>query len=162
MELEVSRRTLGWSAGVLALVALILLGQAVTPVDGNGGVLVLSPSYVATVRYLKTVQGWLKHLENVEGKIADVLRGEGNFYKQGQDAENAFEAVASIAAGIQQRQPPPALTLLQLAVSECAAAYVNTARLTLAFVSEPSEANKGAASSALETAREGTVPCDCG
>jgi len=152
MEIEFSRGVLGWIVVIGVFVALALVGRAVTPADGSGGVLVLSPSYVATVRYLKIAQRWLEQMENVEGKIKNVLEGQGNFYRQGQEAESAFESAASIARSIRQRQPPLALLSLQSAVDDTANLYVEAARRTLAYVSEPSDENKAAAFAALEKA----------
>ena len=152
MELEVSRHTLWTLGGIVLFVTFVLLGRAVTPVDGEGDVLVLSPSYVATVRYLKAAQGWLKQMDTVETGIAGVLEGEGNFYRQGEHAEGAFESAVAIVRSIDQTTSPPALTSLRVAVSGCAVAHVNAARQTLAYVSEPSDENKQTALAALEQA----------
>ena len=63
MELELSRGTVYAFTVVLLAGVLTLFGSTVTPVDGDGEPLVLSPAYVATMRYLRTTQGWLEELQ---------------------------------------------------------------------------------------------------
>ena len=159
MELEVSRGTVFSVAVALSVGVLVLLGGIVTPTDGDGEPLVLSPSYVATRRYLRTTQGWLEKLGQVNADLADVAEGGGNFFNQGRDAERAFEAVLAIARSVEQTRTPPSLTALQTAFSRCAAAYVGAARSVLAYVSAPSEDNQQVVGQELKVADDRLDAC---
>ena len=113
MELEVPRGTAYTAAAILFVVVLTLLGWTVTPVHAAGNPLVLSPAYVATMRYLKTALGWLEALQQVDTDLVETMEGAGNLYRQGRDAERAFERILAIAREIEQAKTPPSLMALQ-------------------------------------------------
>ncbi len=159
MELEVSKKALAAYGLVFFLTALALLGWTVTPVTGDGTLLVLSPAYVATMRYLKSSQSWLDELAGVDDDLVHVVSDEGNFYTQGRSAEKTFEIVVSIAREIEQAKTPPALLSLQTALRKCAASYVMAARAVLAYVSAPSEENRQVVDQRLVTARKQHETC---
>jgi len=159
MELEVPRGTAYTAAAMLVVVVLTLLGWTVTPVDAAGDPLVLSPAYVATMRYLKTVQGWLEALHQLDVDLVETMEGTGNLYKQGRDAEKAFEGILVIAREIKQAKTPPSLMALHSAIEQGANAYVQAARSVLVYVSAPSEENRQIVTQGLETARTRLATC---
>ena len=152
MELEVPRGTAYTAAAAFFVAVLVLLGWTVTPVDAANEPLVLSPAYVATMRYLKTAQGWLEALQQVDADLVETMEGTGNLYRQGRDAERAFERVLAIAREIEQVKTPPSLVTLQETFGQCASAYVQAARSVLVYVSAPSEENQRVVTQELETA----------
>ncbi len=153
MELEFSRSTLYAVGAVIALMLLAFLGHAITPIDGDGQPLVLSPTYVATVRYLKAAQGWLDRMVQVNTDLVETIEKEGNIYTQGRDAERAFEKALSIAREVEQGKAPPALASLQAALTRSAHTCVQAARAALLYVSAPSAENRQTVDEALDTAR---------
>ena len=153
MELEVSKGTAYTVATLLLVSILTLVGGTVTPVDADGDPLVLSPAYVATMRYLKATQGWLERLDQVDADLVGVMDGGGNFYHQGRNAEKAFQATLAIAREVEQTQVPPSLMAMQSAFGECAGAYVQAARSVLIYVSAPSEENQQMVTQELKEAR---------
>lgn len=153
MELEFSRGTLYTVGAAIALTLLAFLGRAITPIAGDGQPLVLSPAYVATVRYLKTAQGWLDRIVQVNTDLVETIEEEGNIYTQGRDAERAFEKALSIAREVEQGKAPPALASLQAALTRSAHACVQAARAVLLYVSAPSAENRQAVDEALDAAR---------
>jgi hypothetical protein len=159
MELEVSRGTAYTTVAILVIVVLTLLGWTVTPVDAAGDPLVLSPAYVATMRYLKTAQGWLEALQQVDADLVETMEGTGNLYRQGRDAEKAFERMLAIAREIEQAKTPPSLMALQSAIDQGANAYVQAARSVLVYVSAPAEENRQSVIQGLETARAKLETC---
>jgi hypothetical protein len=159
MELEVSRGTIYTAVASLFVVLLTLLGWTVTPVDASGEPLVLSPAYVATMRYLKTAQGWLEALEQVDADLVETIEGTGNLYRQGRDAEKAFERVLALAREIEQAKTPPSLIALQSAIDRGASAYVQAARSVLVYVSAPSKENQRVVAQELEAARTRLAAC---
>ena len=98
MELEFSRSTLYVIGAAIALTLPALLGRAITPIAGDGQLLVLSPAYVATVRYLKTAQGWLDRMAQIDADLTEMMEEQGNIYTQGRDGERAFEKVTMLIA----------------------------------------------------------------
>jgi hypothetical protein len=153
MELEFSRSTLYAIGAAIALVFLAFLGRAVTPIDGDGLPLVLSPAYVATVRYLRTAQGWMDTMAQLDADLTEAIEEEGNIYTQGRDAERAFEKTMSVAREVEQGKAPPALASLQAALTRSAHACVQAARAALLYVSAPSAENRQAVDEALDAAR---------
>ena len=159
MELEVPRGTAYTASAALFVVVLTLLGWTVTPVDAAGDPLVLSPAYVATMRYLKMVQGWLEALQQVDADLVETMEGMGNLYRQGRDAEKAFGRMLAIAREIEQTKTPPSLMALQSAIDQAASTYVEAARSLLVYVSAPSEENRQVVTQGLETARTRLKTC---
>ena len=159
MELEFPRGTAYTAAVTLCVVVLTLLGWTVTPVDAAGDPLVLSPAYVATMRYLKTAQGWLEAFQQLDIDLVETMEGTGNLYRQGRDAEKAFERMLAIAREIEQAKTPPSLVALQSVIDQSAGAYVQAARSMLVYVSAPSEENQQVVTQGLETARAGLETC---
>jgi hypothetical protein len=159
MELEVPRGTAYTAAAFLFAVFLTLLGWTVTPVNAADEPLVLSPAYVATMRYLKTVQGWLEALQQVDANLTKTMQGAGNLYRQGHDAETAFERTLAVAREMEQAKTPPSLMALQSAIEQSASAYVQAARSVLVYVSAPSEENQQVVTQGRETARVELETC---
>jgi hypothetical protein len=154
-EIEFSRSTLYTVSTAAILVLMAFLGRAITPIDGDSQPLVLSPAYVATVRYLKTAQGWLDRMDQVDADLTELMEAQGNIYTQGRDAERAFEKALAIAREVEHGKAPPALALLQAALIQSAQTCVQASRATLLYVSAPSAENRQAVDEALETARNG-------
>jgi hypothetical protein len=131
MELEVPRGMAYTAAVILVVVVLTLLGWTVTPVNAADEPLVLSPAYVATMGYLKTVQRWLGALQQLDADLTKTMEGAGNLYRQGHDAEKAFERTLAITREIEQAKTPPALMALQSAIEQSASTYVQAVRTVL-------------------------------
>jgi hypothetical protein len=159
MELEVPRGTAYTAIATLFVVVLTFLGWTVTPVDAAGDPLVLSPAYVATMRYLKTAQEWLGALQRVDADLVGTMEGTGNLYRQGRDAERTFERVLTIGREVEQTKTPPSLMALQSAIEQSTSTYVQAAHLLLVYVSAPSEENQQAVTQGLETARTKLETC---
>jgi hypothetical protein len=153
MELEFSRSTLYAIGAAIALTLLALLGRAITPIAGDGQPLVLSPAYVATVRYLKTAQAWMDRMAHLDADLTEAIEQEGNIYTQGRDAERAFAKALSIAREVEQGNAPPALASLQAALTRAVHACVQAARAALLYVSALSAENRQAADEARDAAR---------
>ena len=159
MELEFSHSTLYTIGAAIILTLLAFLGHAVTPIDSDGQPLVLSPSCVATVRYLKTAQGWLDKMAQVDADLTEVMEEQGNIYTQGRDAERAFEKALSVAREVEQGKAPPASTSLQAALTRSAHTCVQAVRAALLYVSAPLAENRQAVDEALDAARKELDSC---
>ncbi|MBN1933463.1 MAG: hypothetical protein JW934_02295 [Anaerolineae bacterium] len=153
MEVEFSHRTVWTAAGIALVAVLIALGRAVTPIAGDGRPLVLSPAYVATVRYLKAAQGWLDRLAQIDADLAKVMDEQVNIYTQGRDAERIFEKALSVAREVEQGKAPLSLAALQTTLSQAATGYVRASRAALLWVSAPSAENRQGVDEALSAAR---------
>ena len=159
MELEFSRSTLYAIGAAVILTLLAFLGRAVTPIADDGQPLVLSPAYVATVRYLKAAQGWLDRMVQIDADLTEVMEAQGNIYTQSRDAERAFEKALSIATEVEQGKAPPALASLQAVLTQAAHTSVQAARAALLYVSAPSAENRMAVDGALDAARSELESC---
>ena len=155
MEVEIHSPALLYVVLIVVVVGVLaLVGRAVTPTTGDGEMLVLSPAYVATVRYLSAARDRLDDLDVVDEDLTGVLDADGgNIYTQGRDAEHAFSRALNAAREIERDQSPLSLATLQTALYDAGGGYVEAARATLRWVSAPSEENRQGADTALETAR---------
>ena len=153
MEIEVSR---GAFVSVLASVLVLLfllIGLAVSPRDGSGAPLVLSPSYLATQRYLDASGEWLKDLSRVDDDLVALLEEQGNIYSHGQEAERVFTAVLATSGEVEQTEAPVSLSSLQSSLIETTNTYLQAARQGLIYAGAPTEGNSQAVLKALKSAR---------
>lgn len=159
IRLKLSRRALRaavWVALALALPAgLYGLGAAVTPVDGEGHCLILSPSLRAAEVYRQRAQAWLEQLAEIDRRLVTLLDWEesndpAEIVAQGQEMQGIGEMAAAVAGEAHAVEVPVALVGLREQAEGSADAYLEAALLTARWLSGPSE---GGWREALETLR---------
>ena len=153
MEIEVSRGALVSVLVSVLVLLFLLIGLAVSPRDGSGAPLVLSPSYLATQRYLDASRGWTEDLSRVDEDLVALLENQGNIYSQGQEAERVFTALLATSREVEQTEAPVSLSSLQSSLIETTKAYLQAARQGLVYAGAPTEENSRAVLKALKSAR---------
>ena len=159
MEIEVElprgfRHFLYVLAAFALILALSLLGLAVSPRDASGDPIVLSPANLAILRYLRQSSTWIQDLQGVDGEIAALLEGNGDdIYREGKKAQGAFRKALDVTRAVERTSAPPALVSLQESLGRTSDAYLEAARAVLIYVSSPGEEERRQAYRALAAAR---------
>lgn len=150
-----NRKTIITVAAILLMLALGLLGAAVSPrLDGDP--LLLSPDLARATSYLRFVSARLDTLQQADKRLADVLsagKDAPDLLEQARKARTATEDALAVAAAVDQEWTPPELESLKLALKQAALDYVEAGRQAVLFVNAPTDSQHTAAVQALSKAR---------
>lgn len=166
MVIRISRKVLRivWIAMTVALVVGALgglygLGQALTPRDGTGRPVALSPSVWAAERYRRTVLRWLDRMESLDEGLENLLTqadltDPAALYRSSDQAQRLTgEAAALVQAATFTAAPVSLSSLRDLAV-RAAEGYWKAAEASARWVGAPEEVTRKEALEALEQARQ--------
>jgi len=163
MHIKLSRRTLHWVGiglgAVIALTALYLLGNYLTPRDAAGRPLIYSPSVRSAERYRRHCLHWLDELATMDARIEGLLQSDeitdpASLYELSQEAERLVKEASSLAQDAAFTPAPPALVGLKHLAQEATAAYVEAAQAAAIWVGTPEEEQLHYTQDKLEIARE--------
>ncbi len=162
IRLRLSRR-LVHAGGIVACVVLFLtacyfLGDRLTPRDGAGRPLILSPSVQAAERYRRSALRWVGEMAEVDRHLSDLLVQEesadpSRLYRLGREAEELVERATNVARDATLTSPPPALLGLAEQVRAAAEAHRSAALKVAQWVGAPEPDARRAALEALRLAR---------
>lgn len=162
IRLRVSRRTLGVAVWVVAVPAVIAglygLGTGVTPRDGEGRPMLLSPSLRAAEMYRRRAARWTERMAAVDLHLSALLAVEETadateLYAQTQEMQEVGEETADLAREVGASSVPVALVGLREQSRAAADAYLEATLLTARWLSAPSESSRREALEALRSAR---------
>ena len=162
IHLQVSRRTLHratWLVLVTAVLAgLYGLGSLVSPHDGEGRPLVLSPRLRATERYRGRVTAWSDQMASIDQRLTTLLASEesadpAQLYAQSEEIQAIGEEIADLTHQVRPVTAPVAMVGLREQVQAAAAAYLETSLSTARWLSTPSETDRRQALEMLRQAR---------
>ncbi|HDQ72730.1 MAG TPA: hypothetical protein ENN19_11645 [Chloroflexi bacterium] len=164
INLRVFRYTLRISPSILlilliplAVAGLYRLGVAVTPRDGSGHPMVLSPSLHAARQYLKQARTWLDDLAQIDTDLAALLDESDEtaeeLYAQGQQMQKVGERTTGLAQRVALAETPVALVGLRDRFVAATGAYRDAALATARWLNAPTEAAHQVAITALQEAR---------
>jgi len=155
MEIELSR---AGGAVLLAMALLLvagLLGFAVTPYARSGEPLLLSPSNLAMLNYMRRSQQWLAELQALDHNLAVLLDDDtADIYRLGKAAQSSSRHAHSVAQSINSAEAPAALAGLQVALQEAADNYDRAAQIVLLYVGAPSGETRQQAAEAMLRAQQ--------
>ena len=141
---------------VLALLALLAIGGIASPRGPEGRPLLLLPDVKAVHDYRQLARETSKELRLVDGKISAALAGNvDDLFGQTRRAQEAFEHILRISEQLDRQNAPPALIGLKEDLNQTAMGYLEATRLTLRWLSTPSQANHEQAQARLAEARAG-------
>jgi hypothetical protein len=139
---------------VLALLVLLAIGGIASPRNKDGRSLLLLPDVKSVEDYRRLARETDKQLLLVDGKIAATLGGNvDDLFGQTRRAQEAFEQILRISEELDQQNAPPALVGLKDDMNQTAMQYLESARLTLRWLSIPTQANSEQAQVKLAEAR---------
>lgn len=141
------------------LVLLLLfgfIGLVNTPFDSQGQPLLLLPDVKAMMEYQKLARKWNQQFIRLDGELSQLLadQSSGDLFTQSRNVQSIAERTISIGQEIDRTQTPAAATGLHDSLSRVAAAYLETARTALRWVSTPEESVQQDALTKLNVARE--------
>jgi hypothetical protein len=154
VELEVSKRTgiVMFFGGLL--LTLALLGHAVTPYARSGEPLLLSPSNLAMLNYLRLSKQWLVQFQSLDHQLSAILADDtSDIYRLGRQAQQASRQTHDLAQTIRREPPPAALLALQQSLQNVADNYDHAAQLVLLYVGAPDPQSQRQAFDALSAAQ---------
>jgi len=139
---------------VLALLVLFAIGGIASPRNEVGRPLLLLPDVKSVEDYRRLARETDKQLLLVDGKIAATLGGNvDDLFGQTRRAQEAFEQILRISEELDQQNAPPALVSLKDDMNQTAMQYLESARLTLRWLSIPNQVNNEQAQAKLAEAR---------
>ena len=139
---------------ILALLVLLAIVGIASPRNEDGRPLLLLPDVKAVNDYRQLARDADKELRLVDGKIAATLGGNvDDLFGQTRRAQEAFEHILRISEQLDQQDAPPALVGLKGDLNQTAMSYLEAARLTLRWLSTPTEENSEQAQVKLTEAR---------
>lgn len=155
MEIEVPRGTLFTLVGAIFLLALALLGRAVTPYSQDGRALVLSPSLWRLRKYQTAARGWLDNLEHVEGDLDQMLQAaeRADLLMAMNRLQRVRGQVEQVQIAIDRTQPPVVAAVLHEDLAAAAQTYQGAVTAVMRYLGEPTEDNQTTAQTLLDEAR---------
>lgn len=143
---------------LLAVLGLLALGWAASPRDDRGRPLLLLPDVKAMEAYRRQALDATGELRLVDGEISAALSGDaGDLFGQTRSAQSAFEHILRVAEDVDRQAVPPALTGLHDELNAASLNYLESARLTLRWLSIPTPENLAAAREKLAGAQANLV-----
>ena len=148
------RFSLSWLFLPLGLF-LTVLGALASPRDALDRPLLLLSDVKAVEDYRRSVSSSITGLGLLDGELSALLAGQNaDLFTQSRQAQAAFEHALQIAQDIDVQAAPPVLDGLRGVAASTASTYLETARLSLRWVSLPQETNRKAAEDGLAQARQ--------
>jgi hypothetical protein len=139
---------------VLIVLILLAIGGIASPRNEDGRPLLLLPDVKTVAEYRRLAREADKELRLVDGKIAATLSGDfDDLFGQTRRAQEAFEQILRISEELDRQDAPPALVGLKEDMNQTAMSYLESARLTLRWLSIPNQANGEEAQAKLAEAR---------
>ncbi len=154
MEVQIRPRALLGTLSAIVVVALPILGSAVSPRDDEGRPVLLLPDVRAVELYRRQVMGWASNWAGVEETLNEVLSGdETQLLALSRKAQRAFEQSVALARDVDASESPPALIGLRDLTTQIAAEHVEASIAVARWLSAPSAENRAAAEEAVAVAR---------
>jgi len=144
---------------IVVLVGLYVLGDRMSPRDGEGRPLILSPSVRAAEGYLRSVQKWVGRMKELDDGLSLLLTEDSSadpamLYDQSERVQRLMGQATALLSDAEFTPPPPALVGLQTQAQAAAQAHFEATQAAAFWVGAPQEDNLRAALGALEQARE--------
>lgn len=148
--------------GIIILCMVVLLsviGFIISPRDGDGRPILLSPDVKAVEDYRRSAQAWMEQLRILNGEIAGLLQtdNQGDLFTQSRQTQQMLQHAVDLAKQVDQTQTPAAALGYHEQMYSAAMAYLEAARAAMRWVSAPEQGRKEEAQARLylaQTARK--------
>jgi hypothetical protein len=136
-----------------AIIALVLIGRAVTPKNRDGNLVFLSPRVAQIASYQRQAEKWAGELNSIEADTRALLNGDTtDLFAQDSAFRDINRRTTNLVSAIDATSTPDSLTGLRDLLMEAAAAHQEASAVLGMWISEPSADNKAAARDALSGA----------
>jgi len=141
---------------ILCLMMLLsVVGFFVSPRDGEGMPILLSPEVKAVEDYRRSAQSGMEQLRVLDSEIAGLLQTnqQGDLFTQSRQAQQMLEHAVDLARQVDQTQTPAAALGYQEQMYAATMNYLEAARAGMRWVSAPEQARMDEAQTKLDQAR---------
>jgi hypothetical protein len=142
-DIEVSEELLQRAGLILLAILLVftVIGAFTSPLDENGKPVLLLPEVKAFEDYRLSGNLWINQMTDLDAQISGVLANEhaGDLFTQSRQAQQMLQNAVSLAKEIDQVDAPIAAAGIQEQFYATVMVYLETARLTMRWVTAPEE-----------------------
>lgn len=137
------------------MIFLSIIGFFVSPRDGEGKPILLSPEVKAVEDYRRYAQFWMQQLRALDSEIAGLLQTDraGDLFTQSRQAQQMLEHAVELAKQVDQTQTPAAALGYHEQMYAATMNYLEAARAGMRWVSAPEQARKDEALAKLDQSR---------
>ena len=155
LEIEIPRRWVYITVGILISLALTLLGLSISPTDSTGKPLLLSPRLAGVGEYRRAVRGWVASMRSIDQDLGLLLQDKGgDLLERNERISRAYAQIELAVEDIDQAQIPTTFEPVHDLVEQTARTYLDAVSQTAQWIGEPSEANYQLAQDGVASARE--------
>jgi len=138
-----------------AIIGLVFLGKAVSPVDAEGKPVFLSPRLAQISTYQRDAKRWAANLKEIQADLDDLLSNpSANILDMDEQANLLYGRLVSLQAEVDGTSVPPTLEALHTSLGEAVNASLDAALSVAAWISEPTPENLSSAEDALANSTE--------
>ena len=149
------RRVLRVVLVVAAMLGLIVLGHAVSPVGEQGRPIILSPRLAEITAFQRDIQHWAGELQEIQTGLGGLLSNpSGELLAQDERVNLYYGQLLSLQTEVDSTRVPPTLETLHTAMQDTIATMLEATLGVTAWINEPTPENTASAEDALNAARD--------
>jgi hypothetical protein len=157
-EIQISETTIhriGWGI-LLLLLSFTLIGIFVSPRDQYGKPILLLPDVKAMQDYRQSAQQWLMVLSDIDGQMNQLLSTEasGDLFTQSKAGQQMLQQTMDLVQEVDQMEVNLFMWGFHEQMSDVVLMYLESARLTMQWISAPEDETHQQAINTLAQARQ--------
>ena len=138
-----------------AIVALVFLGKSVSPVDGKGKPIILSPRLAQISAYQRDIRRWASNLREIQTDLGGLLSNpNANILDMDEQANLLYGRLGNLQAEVDGTSVPSTLEVLHTSTGDAVSASLTATLGVAVWISEPTSENLHSAENALSAATE--------
>jgi len=155
MEIEVSRRLLGFGLVLMVILGPLLAGMHASPLTVEGRPLLLTPRLARLNAYQQEVQTWIHTFRHIDEGLSTLLADDqADLFAQNERLNGYYQQMNLTVETLDRTPVPATLEPLHDLLVNTAQAYLEATLLAARWISEPDPGNSQAAQSTLSTSTE--------
>jgi hypothetical protein len=140
---------------LVVLTGLALFGKAVSPVQGEGKPILLTPRRAQILSYQRDAKRWAADLNAIQADLAELLPGPaGPLLEMDQRVNLLYERLVDLQTEVDGRSVPGTLDAFHASIRDAVRASLDAALQVAAWISEPTPGALQAAENALAAAAD--------
>jgi len=141
---------------ILAIILLLVtIGCFTSPVNAAGRPIFLSPEVKALSDFRNSATAWQGKLREIDSQLLNLLSDAygSDLFEKSRQSQAVVESAFWLLQEVERIEAPTAASPLRDLVYRATAGYLEAARATLVWISEPTTENLSTAQAALDIAR---------
>jgi len=140
--------------GIAVILGLILVGRAVSPVEG-GKPKLLSPRLSAITAYQRDARRWTAELQEIQSGFEELLSNpSGDILAQDGQGNSLYGRLLNLQAEMDGTRVPPTLENLHTDMQEAVTAMLEACSKVAVWITEPTPENASSAEETLQAAAD--------